>query len=123
MLINNDTIKFIETHLDFSQGKYGADYRKMQVQELIEATKDVNHAIICADFNISNVSEYDSFKDSGWLLANCGDWGIYNTYPANNPASPIDNIIVKGLNIRTFEVINHPNLSDHVLLKCTLSFE
>lgn len=79
--------------------------------------------IICADFNIANNSEYDIFKEAGFCLANCGDNGTFYTYPAYNPESALDNIIVKGFNIKNVSTLRDPNLSDHCLIKCTLYFE
>ncbi len=120
--VNDNNIIVIETHLDFNQGENGAEYRKSQIQELINITKDYECAIICADYNIASISEYNAFKDAGFTLANCGDFGRFNTASAAKPSSPIDNIIVKGLKISNVETYALPNLSDHCILKCTLFF-
>ena len=123
LMINNDTIRFVETHLDWNEGSNGSKYRLSQMQKLIDTFKCYTHVIICADFNIANNSEYDIFKEAGFCLANCGDNGIFYTYPASNPDSALDNIIVKGFNIKNVSTLRDPNLSDHCLIKCVLTIQ
>ena len=122
ILINDKIILLIETHLDFNQDENSAEYRKSQIQELIDITKDYECAIICADYNVASISEYNAFKDEGFTLANCGDFGRFNTASAAKPSSPFDNIVVKGLKMSSVETYALPNLSDHCILKCTLFF-
>ena len=122
ILVNDKVIKLIETHLDFKEGENGVEYRKDQIKELIDITKDYDCAIICADYNIANISEYDVFKEAGFTLANCGDFGIFDTYPAKSPTTAIDNIIIKGLQISSVETFAFTNLSDHCIIKCCIRF-
>ena len=123
MVINNDTVKFIETHLDWNEGTMGATCRDYQIQSLINEYQDFKYVIICADFNISKEAEYDVFKEAGFSLASCGDLGYFKTAPSKNPAAVIDNIIVKGFNIKNVSTLGDATLSDHCLIKCTLYFE
>ena len=118
--INYKTVKFVETHLDWNEGSTGAQSRASQIQQLVNDFKDYPYVIICGDFNISNISEYDIFKEAGYTLANGGKFGFLKTYPSNKPAGVIDNIILKGFSISNVEVFAKPNLSDHCLLKCIL---
>ena len=114
--VNEKVITFIETHLDWDQGQDGAECRKSQIQELIDMTKNLEQVIICADFNISDTSEYDPFKEAGFSLAN------YDESSESYTNSLIDNILVKGLRIRKAEILSHSGLSDHNILKCCVFF-
>ena len=55
--------------------------------------------VICTgDYNVGNdtgggVSEYETFTNAGFKLANCGYLGRINTYPGSLPRA-LDNIIV-----------------------------
>ena len=113
--VNEKVVTFIETHLDWNQGQDGAEYRKSQIQELIDMTKNLEQVIVCADFNISDTSEYNPFKEAGFSLAN------YDESNESYTNSLIDNIIVKGLRIQRAEIFSHPELSDHYVLKCVLT--
>ena len=115
--INYKTVKFVETHLDWNEGSTGAQSRASQIHQLVNDFKDYPYVIICGDFNVSNISEYDLFKEAGCTLANDGNLKIY---PTNKPAGVIDNIILKGFSISNIEIFSKPNLSDHCLLKCIL---
>lgn len=115
--INGKNIIFIETHLDWNQGVNGANYRHIQIKKLVETFRDSPYIILCADFNISSLEEFQPFIDAGFTLSNGGKQGSFNTYPATKPSSPIDNIIVKGFNVLDVKVIGDENLSDHLLIK------
>ena len=69
------------------------------------------------------LTEYDLFKEAGFRLANCGDFGYFKTYPSKAPTGGIDNIIVRGFNIKNVSTLGDATLSDHCLIKCTLFFE
>ena len=113
--VNDRVITIIETHLDWNQGKDGAECRKNQIQELIDMTRDLDFVIICADYNVANTSEYNPFIDAGFSLAN------YDESNGSYTNSLIDNIIVKGLKIQSYEILPHSGLSDHNILKCCIS--
>ena len=117
--VNGTIIRIIETHLDWDQGESGNAFRKEQINEIIENIKDIEHVIILGDFNISDISEYAAFKETGFNLANCGNFGVFNTCPTSFPQIPLDNIIVKGIEISNVIVYRFPDLSDHCALKCT----
>ena len=121
--INGIDVTFVETHLDWNQGANGASYRKKQIEHIVENFKDSSHIIICADFNTSNLNEFQPFLDAGFNLSNGGEKGTLNTYPANKPTSPIDNIIVKGFTILDIKVRGDEKLSDHLLVKCMLKLD
>lgn len=122
LLMDNDIVKVISTHLDWDQGENGAPYRAIQIQELIEAFKNDKYVIMCADWNTTKTTEYDAFTEAGYSMANHGYLGDILTYPAGNtPRSCLDNIITKGFAINHVSIINNPLLSDHCLIKADLT--
>jgi endonuclease/exonuclease/phosphatase family metal-dependent hydrolase len=113
--MKGNTIKFVETHLDFNQGSNGSSYRSSQMKELIDAFKDYPYVIICADFNSRIRDEYNIFLDAGFSLA------TDNLPNAGSPSTDtsqiiIDNIIVKGFRVKETKVYPHMSLSDHDLI-------
>lgn len=122
MEIGGQKVKFVCTHLDWNEGKNGAAYRAIQIQNLIETFKDEPYVIMCADWNTSNSpSEYDPFLQAGYSMANHGYMGDLMTYPAGDcPDTCIDNIIVKGFSLSNIQVYNEPTLSDHCMIKADL---
>lgn len=115
--INGHIIRFVETHLDWDEGSTGQTNRASQIKELIESYLEEPFVIICADFNTSTISEFDTFSEYGYSIANDGR---FLTYPSTKPAKAIDNIIFKGVELLSADVITAPNLSDHSLLRCRL---
>jgi len=122
ILLGNDTVKCVSTHLDWSQGEHGDGYRAIQIQELIDAFDSYPYVILCADWNVGNASEYDAFTQAGYRMANHGSVGDLPTFPAGDALrSPLDNIIVKGFVPSRVEVYNEPTLSDHCLIRTDLT--
>ncbi len=121
--INGHEVIFVETHLDFNQGKIGQNCRASQIQALIQDFKDCSYVIICADYNVSDTEEFQAFADAGFLLANGGLLGTISTYPASKPNHAIDNIITKGFIIQSMDVIDDTKLSDHCIVKSQLLFQ
>ncbi len=112
--LNGKTVKIVETHLDWNQGTTGADNRETQIQKLIDDFSAFDYVIIGADFNTESSTEYDSFKNAGYKMANHGYLGDFVTYPAgDNPTKVLDNIICKGFTINGICVVNDAELSDH----------
>ena len=116
--INGHEVIFVETHLDWNQGADGRDCRISQIQTLINAFNDYPYVIICADYNVSDVNEFQTFVDAGFTLANGNEKDIIYTYPASKPIKGIDNIILKGFELLRIDVITNEQLSDHCLIKC-----
>lgn len=121
------TIKVAETHLDWDQGSYGATYRAAQIQELISAFANDPYVIISGDFNVYSASEYATFEEAGYTLANVGAIGQFRTYPSSNitpeeqEAGGIDNILVKGFTMAGIGRSEASReLSDHILIYCDL---
>lgn len=118
--VNGKSVIFVETHLDWNQGTNGADCRKIQIDELLESFRNSPYVILCADYNTSSIDEFQPFVDAGFTLANGGYYNAINTYPASNPKSSIDNIIVKGFSVSNITVVGDASLSDHLLIKSVL---
>ena len=121
--LNNVTVKIIETHLDWNQGDTGALYRKEQIFELIDCFKNFKYVIICADFNIYDITELSPFKEAGYLLSSDFGKEDFKTYPADNLQTAIDNIVVKGFDILDVDIYTDATLSDHCAIKSKLIFK
>ena len=120
--IGEEEVKFVSTHLDWNQGEHGAEYRAVQIQELIDAFEPYPYVILCADWNVSDPKEYDAFIQAGYRMANHGNVGDLPTFPAGEkPRSALDNIIVKGFVPSRVRVFNEPTLSDHCLIVSDLT--
>lgn len=101
--------------------------RTAMLERIIEKYANEDYVIVCGDFNVNSIHEFDIFADAGYSMANSSERIIY-TFPAsgcdaNNikPWSCLDNIIVKGFNIETVRLVNDPLLSDHCGLVSDLS--
>jgi Metal-dependent hydrolase len=122
ILIGGEKVKFVSTHLDWNQGEHGAEYRAIQIKEIIEAFNSYPYVILCADWNVGNPTEYDDFLKAGYRMANHGVVGDLLTFPAGeSPRSALDNIIVKGFVPSRVRVYNEPTLSDHCLIAADLT--
>ncbi len=122
LIINNNEVLFVETHLDFNQGEEGSVCRYDQIHQLVKEFCKYTFVIICADYNVSDINEFQPFVDAGFSLVNGEGRGFNYTYPADNPLRAIDNIIVKGFDIINSEVITDKQLSDHCLVNCRILF-
>lgn len=117
------TIKIVETHLDFNQGEHGGEYRAEQIAALIDAFADDQYVIISGDFNIGNTGEYDAFLNAGFSMANHGYLDDIITWVNRETLTGkgFDNIICKGFKITNTKVWEESfNLSDHAAIACDL---
>lgn len=80
-------------------------------------------AILAGDFNTEvGLEELSIFTNAGYTLGNGGYWGIINTYPANNPTTPNDNIVSRGVIFEKFDTIENYITSDHRPVLGSFSF-
>ena len=131
--IGGEDVWIVQTHLDWTTFMKGFErYRERQMQKLIDDFRDKPRVIISGDFNVGDrgangvrrekmipaPEEYDVFVRAGYALANSNGTP---TCPSDKPTQPLDNIIVKGLDIS--DVRFHPagDLSDHDAVSCTLT--
>lgn len=122
LFINDHEVFFIETHLDWNQGTEGKECRAAQIQSLIDEFRNYPYVIICADYNVSDINEFQPFVDDGFSLANGGELGEIYTYPSSKPKHAIDNIVIKGFKILSFDVGDNAKLSDHCVVVSQLYF-
>ncbi|MBP5510161.1 MAG: hypothetical protein J6Z49_04530 [Kiritimatiellae bacterium] len=128
--LNGVVFCLVETTLeqtDSAEPSHQSD-RIKQIQTLIEDFKDEPYVILGGDFQIQRKKgdtadcwqEYALFEKAGWTLAHHGEMKTAYTRTAGKPKLPLDNIIVKGFDIRNVRVQSDPALSDHALLRATL---
>lgn len=120
---------FVMTHLDWNHIKPGHEQdRTSQIAKLVEDFKDEPYVVIGGDFNTcvyenkvwkDAPQEYEPFRKAGFSAAH---WGELKTWPAKEPIQSIDNIFAKGFRISDVRVHSDPALSDHALIRCTLTF-
>ena len=114
-------VAFYSVHL-CADGHMGSDtavaktVRKAQYEGIIEDSKRFDGVVILGDFNPSQTDEYEVFKTSGFSMVNDGT--IF-TLRGNIPA---DNIIVKGLNLKSHALIDSYVLNtDHLGFKAVVT--
>ena len=106
--IGGEDVKLVCTHLINRADRLCQD----QISQLIKAFEPYDRVIICGDMNTVN---FTKFVDAGYMLANDG---TLVTFPRRS--DPLDNIVVKGLEISDVNVIK-TNLSDHYPIICRIS--
>lgn len=121
---------FVMTHLDWNLMKPGhEDDRAYQIRKLIADLRDEPYVVIGGDFNtcvyrdgkwVDSPGEYDAFVQAGFTAAHRGE---LKTCPAKAPCRSIDNIFAKGFDLSDVRVQVDPTLSDHALVRCTLTFK
>ncbi|MBR1921267.1 MAG: endonuclease/exonuclease/phosphatase family protein [Kiritimatiellae bacterium] len=120
---------FVQTQLDWHTYLSGHKSDRIdQMKALIEAFKDEPYVVISGDFRVGiripgarcfpAPEEYRVFTDAGYELANLHGTG---TYPIESPLQPIDNIIVKGLDISEVRFLEAGRLSSHLAVSCLLT--
>ena len=129
LIIDGREVCFVMTHLDWNHIKPGHEQdRASQIAKLVEDFKDEPYVVIGGDFNTcvygnkvwrDAPEEYEPFRKSGFSAAH---WGELKTWPAKAPVQSIDNIFAKGFKISDVRVHADPSLSDHALIRCTLTF-
>lgn len=123
---------FVETHCDWNTQEAGHEFdRTEQLKCIVRAFESEPLVVIAGDFNTcwrKNASdkwrdaphEFAVFREAGF---NAAHWGEVKTWPASAPYQSIDNIFVKGFAVSDVRVQSDKTLSDHCLLRCTLTFE
>ena len=123
-MLGGHKVNVIITHLDWHQGEHGNEYRAEQIQHLITTYADEPYVILCGDWNVDALSEYDAFTQAGYQLVNHGYLGNLETYDGDNGdfLKYIDNIIVKGFAVSDIQTYDGAyELSDHHPIAATLT--
>ena len=122
-------IWFVQTHLDSNTylSGHGKD-REEQMKKIIADFRDEPYVVIAGDFRVGvripgkrcfpAPEEYKVFEKAGFELANLFGTG---TYPIESPLQPIDNVIMKGLEITEVRFLEGDRLSDHLAISCKLT--
>ncbi len=128
--LNGIDVCLVETMLEHRAASAPAarDIRAKQIQALIDDFKDEPYVILGGDFQVQQQDgdtrdrrqEYDPFVKAGWKLAHRGEVKTAYTRKGGKATQPLDNIAVKGFDIRDVRVQSDHTLSDHALLRATL---
>ncbi len=120
IIIDNINIKVIVTHCAFDFNNSFLELK--QYEELVRICDGFEHVIMLGDFNaIHGRDEFKIFSNNGYVLANHGELGDFNTFSKKIDGidNVLDNIIVKGLVIKNVYMID-TSLSDHNPLICEI---
>lgn len=112
--LNGQTVKIVSTHLELP--KYKLE-RESEIKELLKAFEMDPYVIICGDFNVQDVTEYNVFSLNGYVMANHGFMGDIVTYPNKSGGRCLDNILCKGFDVLGVDVYK-TRLSDHYIIAC-----
>lgn len=114
IIVNGVEIFVVATHL-IHGGDDNIPTRVLEMQELVDLTSSYENVIIGGDLNTASLGQLDTFRNAGFSLANGGFLGTQNTWNSTKPSLPLDNVLVKGNNIkiRSFELLES-SLSDHL---------
>ena len=113
-LLGECETKIVVTHFRFSSDFTDTTKQEIQVAELIAAFEQDEYVIIMGDLNLPSLSVLNPFIAAGYSIANGGEFGPFNTYRKTDAFAnrALDNIIVKGFNIKKVYMIDN-DLSDH----------
>ena len=114
-LLGECEVKIVLAHFGFNNAdKTDTTKQDIQVAELVAAFQQEQYVIIMGDLNIPSLSVLDPFISAGYSLANGGAFGTFNTYRYNDgfATRALDNIIVKGFNIKNVYMVD-TDYSDH----------
>lgn len=127
------TVVVVETHCDWNTFDVGHEFDRLeQLKHLVKVFKDEPRVVIAGDFNTcwradrnqgvwtDMFREFEVFRVAGYEAAH---WGELKTWPSAKPYLGIDAIFAKGLKVSEPRVQSDATLSDHSLLRCTLTFK
>lgn len=90
--VNGHDIAVYCVHLQPSSSGLGnPEIRRQAYLELIEMASKDEYAIIMGDMNPDDPKEFEVMREAGFNMANCGDFGAFDTYEYGD-VDPIDNI-------------------------------
>lgn len=122
-MINGKKVCLINVHCSI-ETSFAAN-RQREFDQMVEVMNQEEYVIVFGDFNAYSPVEFKTFTNAGYTLANCGDFGLFKTWPHFGTESSwsnqaIDNIIVSP-NIKILDVELGPDgLSDHTMLYADL---
>lgn len=113
LYIGMEEVKLVCVHLV----PHAPKFRLKQMQELIKKFDKSDRVIMCGDWNAASKDAMNVFIEAGYTVANDGSIATYST-----KMTPLDNIVVKGLNVSDVRVVE-TDLSDHYPLMCKISLK
>ena len=119
--MNGETVKIVSTHLTPDSTD---ESQLAEINELITLFASEQYVIMLADWNVKYTTDYSLFTTAGYTLANCGNFGTFETFTQNKTANnhALDNIITKGFKMYDVRVIAE-ELSDHYPIICGLMMQ
>ena len=97
--------------------------RISRYEDAAKALSGFDVVIVAGDYNTEDgLEELETWTEAGYTLGNGGYWGTINTWPANAPATPNDNIVSKGVIYKLFEKNDEHITSDHLPVRAEFSF-
>lgn len=117
ILIGGIPVCVVAVHL-IHGGETNKDIRAQQMDELIADLENYENVIIGGDFNTHDLNELEPLKNAGYVFANGGAFGTFNTHTVGDPTAPLDNLCVRSntLAIKSITAMYNIVLSDHVPL-------
>lgn len=90
--------------------------RAAQIGELITLASNYDNVLIGGDFNFNSNTENATFTNAGYIVSNGGIFGDFNTWSADDPRYPCDNVAIKGdkLKLKDFKTIHGVTDHDHL---------
>ena len=121
LTVDGKTVTIVGLHLAFNDNLHPNDtVCTAQMDELIATFANTERVVILGDWNAYNADYYDRFADAGYTVANTGQYLTCTGSRTGGLEWPVDNIIVKGVTMTNFHVVN-TSLSDHIAVVATIS--
>lgn len=117
LVIDGELVKLVSVHLAFD-GEGSENVVINQLKELIAYCEQYENVVLLGDWNINSFSEFKTFTDAGYTLANTDN--TLPTYRKDGSCDSLDNIIYKGVTVSDFSLAG-TDLSDHYALYCTIT--
>lgn len=128
IMLGDTPVRFITLHVDWADN----DARREQLRQILEFAKKFERVIILGDFNPFDYTDFKAnssaltykedlfpFVEAGFIPANAGKWGVFNTLPATEHPDPVpcDNILVSpNIKINKADTVIAPWMNDHAIL-------
>ena len=128
ILIKGKNILLASIHFDWADNSR----RIKQIQQVIDYADNYDYAVIMGDTNcedrvdgqwvtpggLTYETDWAYFTNAGYSMANNGYFGLFNTYIPDS--DPLDNIFVKGFNIKNAYIKQKEWMNDHCMLVADL---
>lgn len=80
-------------------------------KKIVNILSEHGKGIVAGDFNSITSDELDVYRSNDYQIGNYGEFGTFVTYPSTKRA--LDNIVVKGVLMKNYTVVNEQLMSDH----------